>query len=49
MEVLETVDNKDLYALMPGLGERVKALWNDPGMQAAYERSNEFQLQDSAK
>lgn len=27
----------------------IKALWNDPGTQEAYDRRREFQLTDSAK
>ena len=27
----------------------VKVLWADPGMKACFERSNEYQLIDSAK
>jgi len=30
------------------LGQDILALWKDPGIQAAYERNNEFQLIDSA-
>merc|ERR1711907_288260 len=32
----------------PEIAEAVKALWKDPGIQAIYERANEFQLIDSA-
>jgi guanine nucleotide-binding protein subunit alpha len=35
--------------LAPEVGTAVKSLWNDAGIQMCYQRSREFQLNDSAK
>eukprot|EP01133_Synstelium_polycarpum_P005640 gene5640-6509_t len=34
--------------LTPELAKDIKSLWADPGIQAAFSRSSEFQLNDSA-
>jgi GTPase SAR1 family protein len=36
------------FEFTPEYFERVEVLWKDPGVQAAYERSNEYQLIDCA-
>lgn len=33
----------------PVVATAIKALWSDPGIVACFNRSNEFQLNDSAK
>lgn len=42
----DTTDN--FLTLTPQLAEDIKLLWADSGIQAAYARSSEFQLDDSA-
>ncbi|KAI9315981.1 guanine nucleotide binding protein, alpha subunit [Dichotomocladium elegans] len=36
-------------SLPPEVTQAVKALWRDPNLQSVFDRSNEFQLNDSAK
>lgn len=35
--------------LPPEVTQAVKALWNDPNLQSVFERSREYQLNDSAR
>jgi len=46
--LLESDSNYFSGNLTPELAADIKALWADPGIQKAYERQNEFQLNDSA-
>eukprot|EP01119_Soliformovum_irregulare_P006302 TRINITY_DN1813_c0_g1_i3.p1 TRINITY_DN1813_c0_g1~~TRINITY_DN1813_c0_g1_i3.p1 ORF type:complete len:282 (+),score=59.36 TRINITY_DN1813_c0_g1_i3:412-1257(+) len=48
-----TIDDDELHkmeteGLTPTLTEGLKSLWSDAGVQAAYERANEYQLNDTA-
>jgi len=36
-------------SLSPEIAKDIKCLWSDPGIRKAYERQNEFQLNDSAE
>ena len=40
------IENCDVFP--PGLASIMKELWEDPGIQAAFVRSREYQLNDSA-
>lgn len=40
---------EDRAAVTPDVGALIKTLWQDDGVQAAYERRNEFQIYDSVK
>jgi GTPase SAR1 family protein len=47
--VIEAASNGDCSNISPQLGAMLIALWKDHGIQAAFERRNEFQLNDSTK
>lgn len=48
--VLETVNRmEDTEAFTEEMLSAMKRLWADAGVQAAFARSNEYQLNDSAK
>ena len=36
-------------SLPPEVGNAISTLWKDPGVQACFQRSREYQLNDSAK
>jgi guanine nucleotide-binding protein G(o) subunit alpha len=47
--VMAIEDSEDETDWTPALCDAIKALWADAGIQAAFSRSNEFQLSDSAQ
>ena len=47
--VMDQPSQMDGDVLPPNLALAVKALWQDPGVQTAFSRSREYQLNDSAK
>lgn len=46
-KTLSTVEGTSQY-ISPELGNDIKAVWADEGIQAVYKRNNEFQIQDNA-
>jgi len=48
VKFFEEANTIDLDSFTQDIAARVKALWNDPGIKATYERRNEFQLMDGA-
>jgi guanine nucleotide-binding protein subunit alpha len=42
----ERTNNDDL---LPSVGRAISVLWRDPGVQQCFQRSREYQLNDSAK
>lgn len=48
--ILECIDGgTEISELTPALSDSVRNLWKDEGVQAAYKRANEYQLNDSAR
>lgn len=47
--MVKGVDAESVQALEARFVVAIKALWDDPGIQEAYDRRREFQLTDSAK
>ena len=47
-KILKAVSQMEDYDLSTDIGESLKVLWADSGIQQCYERSREYQLNDSA-
>jgi GTPase SAR1 family protein len=45
----EEINAVEIDSFDKTFSEKIKKLWNDPGIQKAYENRNQFQLMDSAK
>lgn len=49
MEAVETLTRENGESLSDEMLEHITKLWNDPNIQKAYLRRNEFQIQDTAE
>ena len=47
--IMDLPSQMDNDAMPPAVGEAIKVLWGDQGVQIAFGRSREYQLNDSAK
>ncbi len=47
--MVKGVDPEAVQTMDPPFVVAIKSLWDDPGMQEAYDRRREYQLSDSAK
>ena len=47
--MVKGVDPESVQTLEGRFIEAIKSLWEDPGIQEAYDRRREYQLSDSAK
>ena len=47
--VVQEVDVEKVYTFENPYINAIKCLWNDPGIQEAYDRRREYQLSDSTK
>ena len=48
-QMVKGVDPEAVQTMDPPFVVAIKSLWDDPGMQEAYDRRREYQLSDSAK
>lgn len=47
--LVRSIDYETVTTFDPVYANAIKALWNDPGVQEAYDRRREYQLTDSAR